>query len=204
MFFRCLSGLLVLACAGTCAVLRVCADPQNLPFSNQAREGLDNRVAEIVANGLDATLEFVWWPERKASVAQFLDAGNCDVWFGAPSGLPSALTTKPYYRSSYVFISRRDRVGSISSLFDERFSSLRIGAQIVGDDYAPPALVLARRGLSAHLAGFSLFGPEGEPNPAARIVEAVDTGAVDVAIVWGPVAGYFAKRAKSPLEITSV
>ena len=81
---------------------------------------------------------------------------------------------------------------------------MRIGIHIVGDDYAPPAFVLAHRGITQNISGYSLFGPSGEPSPAGKIIEAVDRGDVDVAIVWGPIAGYFAKAAKNPLDIIPV
>jgi hypothetical protein len=93
---------------------------------------------------------------------------------------------------------------NITSLEDARLANWRIGIHVVGDDYAPPAYALARRGITANIAGFSLFGECGEPNPPARLIEAVARGDVDVGIVWGPFAGYFAKSANPPLDIVSV
>ncbi len=206
MFSRCLSVLLLALpalCAGT-HVLRVCADPNNLPFSNEAREGFENRLAEMIARDMGEKLEYTWWSQRKSFVKNSLDAGRCDVLLGVPADLRSVEATKPYYRSTYVFVSRRDRGLRVSSLSDPELEKLRIGIQMVGDGYAPPAQVLARRNLSANIAGYSLFGKNGEANPPARIVEAVARGDVDIAIVWGPFAGFFAGRQSSALDITPV
>lgn len=184
--------------------LRVCADPNNLPFSNQAGAGFENKLAETLARDLGATLEYSWWPERKSAVNMSLDKHECDVLLGVPTALDTVLTTAPYYRSTYVFVSRADRHLNLVSLSDIRFSDWRIGIHIVGEDYAPPAHALARRGLSGNLIGYSLFGAEGIANPAAKLITAVEEGEVDVAIAWGPLAGYFAKSAKAHLDIVPV
>jgi mxaJ protein len=185
-------------------VLRVCSDPNNLPFSNQAREGFENRIAEILARDVQAELEYTWWSERKSFIKNSLDEHRCDVLIGIPTALSSVLTTKPYYRSTYVFVSRRDRHLDVTSLTDPRLADWRIGIHVVGDDYAPPATALARRGLSANLTGFSLFGTYGEPNPPAKLIRAVARGEIDVAIAWGPLAGYFAKREPQSLDVVAV
>jgi mxaJ protein len=205
MYSLCHSGTALLACALSCLgaprTLRVCADPNNLPFSNQREEGFENRLAELVARDLGAKLEYTWWAERKSFLKNSLDAGLCDVVMGVPAALGSVAVTRPYYRSTYVFVSRPP---AIASLDDPRLEKLRIGIHIVGDDYAPPANALTRRGLAANLVGYSLFGENGVENPPARLIDAVARGDVDVAIVWGPFAGYFAKQQKTPLEIRPV
>ncbi len=200
MYFRCLSLTLAfgIAWAGNIPALRVCADPNNLPFSNEAREGFENRLAAMVARDLGAKLEYTWWSQRKSFIKNSLDAGRCDVLMGIPAALDSIEVTKPYYRSTYVFVSRQDRALRVCSLDDARFEKWRIGIHVVGDDYAPPAVALARRGLAANLVGYSLFGSYGEANPPAKLVDAVERGDVDVAIVWGPFAGYFAKARSEP------
>lgn len=206
MSFRCLSALLL--CVSSMAagqrVLRVCADPNNLPFSDRAGEGMENKLAELVAKDLNATLQYTWWPERKSFLNKSLGAGLCDLVMGVPSTLDSVLVTRPYYRSTYVFVSRNDRRLNISSLTDPRLMQMRIGIHIVGENYAPPAYLLARDGLGGRLVGYSLYGPAGEANPPARLVNAVARGDVDVAVVWGPFAGYFAKLQRAPLTITPV
>jgi quinoprotein dehydrogenase-associated probable ABC transporter substrate-binding protein len=207
MFSRCLSFAILAsfpAIAAESRVLRVCADPNNLPYSNSRGEGFENRLAEMIAKDLGARLEYTWWAERKSFLKHSLNAGKCDAVMGVPAAVESVETTNPYYRSTYVFVSRKDRALHISSLSDPRLADWKIGIHVVDDDYAPPAHALARRGLSANLAGYSLFGKKGEENPPARLVEAVEHGIVDVAIIWGPFAGYFGKNASTPLEITPV
>jgi mxaJ protein len=190
------------ALAANHELFRVCADPNNLPFSNQAREGFENRVAEIVAGDIDRQLEFVWRAERKNFIDSSLGAGACDAVMGVPAGLKSVDVTEPWYRSTYVFVQRRGTTKPVSSLNDTALESMRIGIHVVDGDYAPPAQLLARRGLSANLVGFSLYGREGEPNPPARLVEAAGRGDIDIAIAWGPLAGYFARN--TSLAITPV
>src|SRR5205807_2334710 len=153
-------------------VLRVCADPNNMPFSNDRAEGFENKLAEMIAGKLGAKLQYTWWSERKSFIRNSLDQGRCDVVMGLPAALESITATHPYYRSTYVFVSRRDRKLDITSLDDPRLENWRIGIHVVGDDYAPPAYVLARRGITANIVGFSLFGEYGEPNPPARIIDA--------------------------------
>ncbi|MBV8819839.1 MAG: quinoprotein dehydrogenase-associated putative ABC transporter substrate-binding protein, partial [Acidobacteriaceae bacterium] len=184
--------------------LRVCADPNNLPFSNQHGQGFENKLAELVAMNLNTRLEYTWWSERKSFAKKSLDAGACDVVMGIPSSMPDVLATKPYYRSTYMFVSRQDRKLEITSLLDARLADLRIGIHVVGDDFAPPALALAHRGIAQNVIGFSLFGQYGEANPPRKLIDAVVNGDVDVAIVWGPFAGYFAQSAKAPLAMAPV
>lgn len=175
--------------------LRVCADPNNLPFSNERREGLENRLAELVARELNTTVSYVWWAQRRGFIRNTLAAGRCDVVMGVPTDLPSVLTTSPYYRSSYVFVSRADRRLDISSFDDPRLCRMRIGVQVVGDGAnTPPLEALAHHGLVENLVGYTVFGDYTEPNPPARVMDAVAGGEVDIAIVWGPLAGFFSQR----------
>jgi len=207
MYLRCLSVLLICAlpiAALSDPTLRVCADPNNLPFSNEAGQGFENKIAELVAAKLNAQHEYTWWLQRKSFVKHSLDENSCDVVMGVPASSDDVLATKPYYRSTYVFVSRHDRDLHISSLADPRLGEVRIGIHVVGDDYAPPAYALARHGITRNIVGFSLFGGYGEPNPARKLIDAVDRGEVDVAIVWGPFAGFFAKTAKAQLDIVPV
>ncbi|MGE5926824.1 MAG: substrate-binding domain-containing protein [Gemmatimonadota bacterium] len=187
-------------------VLRVCADPNNLPFSNERREGFENRLAELVARDLGARLEYVWWAQRRGFIRNTLAAGECDVVFGVPSRFERVLATAPYLRSSYVFVSRDTISPPITSLDDPRLRTLRIGVHLIGDDYTntPPAHALARRGIVRNVAGYTIYGDYREPNPPARIIEAVGRGEIDVAIVWGPFAGYFAPRQGTKLRVTPV
>jgi mxaJ protein len=182
--------------------LRVCADPNNMPFSNSKHEGLENRLAELVAKDLGASVRYTWWPQRRGFFRSTLNAGRCDVVMGVPSDLPMVLPTRPYYRSQYVLVTRTDRKLTIKSLDDPILRQLRIGVQVVGDGAnTPPVEALARRGITRNLVGFTVFGDYATPNPPARIIDAVAAGQVDVAVVWGPLAGYFVSRENAPLEI---
>ena len=187
-------------------VLRVCADPNNLPFSNQRGEGFENKIAELLAQDLGERVEYTWWAQRRGFFRNTLKAGACDVVIGVPAGFEMALTTKPYYRSTYVFLSRKDRHLNVSSFDDPLLKKVRIGVQIIGDDYsnAPPAHALTRRNIVQNVKGYTLYGDYSQHDPPARIVDAVENGDVDLAIVWGPLAGYFAKQSRVPLEVVPV
>jgi mxaJ protein len=182
----------------------VCADPNNLPFSNSKGEGFENRIAELVASRLKRRVEYIWWAQRRGFARNTLGAERCDLWPGVVSGAGGLATTRPYYRSSYVFVTRADRKLRISSFDDPMLRKLKVGVQMVGDDGAntPPAHALARRGITANVEGYMLYGDYLSPNPPAAIVSAVDRGDVDVAVVWGPLAGYFARRAQNKLVLT--
>ena len=186
--------------------LRVCADPNNLPFSNRAGEGFENRIAELLAADRGARLEYTWWPQRRGFVRNTLAAGGCDVVIGVPHPFEPVATTLPYYRSSYVFVSRRDRALRLRTLDDPRLRELRIAVQLIGDDFSntPPAHALARRGITDNVVGYPVYGDYAQPDPLSPIVSADDRGVVDVAVVWGPIAGYFARRSQAPLELTPV
>ncbi len=183
--------------------LRVCADPNNLPFSNEQRQGFENRIAEVLADELGATVSYTWWAQRRGFLRNTLNAGLCDVVMGIPAELEMVRATRPYYVSTYVFVTRGE---TIASLDDARLRDWRIGVPLVGDDGAatPPAHALARRGLAQNLRGYSVYGDYRETAPPARLVAAVAQHEVDVAIAWGPLAGYFATRQETPLRVTPV
>ncbi|RWC26375.1 MAG: quinoprotein dehydrogenase-associated putative ABC transporter substrate-binding protein [Mesorhizobium sp.] len=185
--------------------LRVCADPNNMPFSNAAGQGFENRIAEIIATDLGAKLTYTWWAQRRGFIRNTLKAGLCDLVTGTPANLEMLRTTTPYYRSSYVFVTRRDGP-DVASFNDPRLRDMRIGVQLIGDDGAnsPPVQALGRRGIVGHLVGYPVYGDYSAPNPPARIVEAVANGEIDLAVVWGPLAGYFAAKQEVPLRITPV
>jgi mxaJ protein len=186
--------------------LRVCADPNNLPFSNRAGQGLENRLVDLVARELGATVRYTWWAQRRGNVRETLNEGLCDVIPGVATGLEMLATTRPYYRSTYVAVTRADRRLAIASFDDPRLRQLRIGVQMVGDDFSntPPAHALARRGVIGNVRGYMVYGDYGRPDPQARIVSAVASGEVDVAFVWGPVGGYFGRRQPVPLRVLPV
>ena len=187
-------------------VLRVCADPNNLPFSNERGEGLENALARLVARELGAELAYTWMPQRRGFVRRTLASGACDAMMEAPTSLDLVLTTAPYYRSTYVFVYRKDRALGLRSFDDPVLRTLRIGVQLVGDDgwNTPPAHALARRGIVGGVVGYTLYGNYREPNPPARLIGGVARGDVDVAIAWGPLAGYFAPRQGVELAVVPV
>lgn len=185
--------------------LRVCADPNNLPFSNSRGEGFENRIAEMVADDLGRTVEYTWMAQRRGFIRNTLNARACDVIIGIPSTVEMLLTTRPYYRSTYVFVTKRG-APKVTSFDDPRLRTMRIGVHLVGDDGAnsPPVHALTQRGIVGNLVGYTVYGDYATPNPPARLVEAVARGDVDVAIAWGPLAGWVAKRSRVPLELTPV
>ena len=138
-----LLALLLLGAAPGTPPLRVCADPNNLPFSDARGEGFDNRIAELLAAELGTRVEYTWWATRRGLARHTLGAGACDVLVGVPVGWEAVLATRPYYRSTYVFVTRKDRRLNLRSLDDSALHTLRIGVPMVGDDYAstPPAAV---------------------------------------------------------------
>jgi mxaJ protein len=186
--------------------LRVCADPNNLPYSNRAGEGFENKIASLLAADRHERLEYTWWAQRRGYVRNTLKAGDCDVLVGVPTSFELALTTRPYYRSTYVFIARHDRKLGLSSLDDPRLHRMRIGVQMVGDDFnnTPPAHALSSRGIVRNVVGFEIYGDYSKPHPLSAIVEAVEQGDVDAALAWGPPAAYFARASRVPLDITPV
>jgi mxaJ protein len=185
-------------------VLRACADPNDLPFSNNREQGFENRIVRLIAADLGMELEYAWWAQRRGFIRNTLEADRCDVVAGVPANYEPTLTTRPYYRSSYVALTRQDRGLQITSLGDRTLRELRIGVQMIGDDFAntPPAHALSRRGIVDKVRGYPVYGNYAEANPAARIVRAVASGEIDLALVWGPPAGYFAALEEPPLVVT--
>ncbi len=204
-----IAGLVLAPVAGWAAprrVLRVCADPNNLPFSNARGEGFENRLAELLAAELGAELQYTWWAQRRGFVRNTLRAGRCDLVVGVPTSYELVLATRPYYRSTYVFVTRAAGGPTVRSLDDAILREVRIGVHVIGDDYAnpPPAHALARRGIVRTVVGYNIYGDYREPAPPARLIEAVARGDVDVAIAWGPLAGYFAPRQPVALALVPV
>jgi mxaJ protein len=187
-------------------VLRVCADPNNLPFSNARQEGLENRLAELVGRDLGARVSYTWWPQRRGFFRQTLNAGRCDVVMGVPAGLEILDATRPYYRSTYVFVTRSADSLRLRSFDDPILRRLKIGVPLAGGEEGttPPVYALARRGLMDRVEGYSLYADYSRPNPPARVLDALARGEVDVAVTWGPLAGYFARREPVRLSVVPV
>lgn len=202
----CLAIGLAAGPATAAGTLRVCADPNNLPYSNDRGEGFENRIMDLLARDMGMTVDYTWWAQRRGFIRNTLKAGLCDVIAGVPSAMEMLAVTQPYYRSTYVFVTAAGRGLDISSFDDPRLRSLKIGVQMIGDDFsnAPPAHALSRRGIVTNVRGYLVYGDYTKPNPTARIIEAVAIGELDVAVVWGPQAGYFAARQPVPLTIAPV
>jgi mxaJ protein len=211
MSSRCRDWLVLGAAAGLCAAalaagpdpLRVCADPDNLPFSQADGSGFENRLAQLVAAELQRPLVNFWLPQRRGFVRKTLGAQECDVIMGVPADFERVLTTTPYYRSSYVVVTRADDAAPLRRLDDPRLARLRIGVQLIGDDLAatPPGHALARRGATDRVRGYTVFGD----GPAAeRMLQSLARRDLDAALVWGPQAGYFAQRAGDALDVALI
>ena len=177
--------------------LRVCADPNNMPFSSRDQSGFENRIAALAAHELNARLIYVWQRMGRGFIREYLDKSQCDVMIGIPANYGAVLTTSPYYRSTYVFVSRQGQ--PVPSLDSPSLHSLKIGIQVLDEQYTPPGEALARRGLQNSIVGFDTIG-----DGADSIMRAVADQSVDLAIVWGPLAGYFAKTIGRDLRVTPV
>ncbi len=188
------------------SVLRVCADPNNLPFSNRQGQGFENVLARLVAGDLHRRVSYTWWPQRRGFIRNTLRTGACDVVMGLPSSFELVQPTQPYYRSTYVFVSRRRDHLRLTSFDDPRLKELRVGFHIIGDDYnnVPPAQALAARGIVANVSGYTIYGDYSLPSPPRALIDAVARGDIDVAIAWGPLAGYFARHQATRLDLMPV
>lgn len=202
MFSRCLkvaAALLLFSAAAQARELRVCADPDNLPFSNRKAEGFENQILDLVAKRMGADLVYVWSDERRATALEVMNRGRCDIVPGMIAGRAGVATTRPYMRSSYAFVTRGDAVAGFD---DPRLRGLRIGVQSVGDDaVTPPVEALLRRGLKANIQPFTFHGNASDQNTAGGIVSAVANRQIDAAVLWGPFAGYYASQHSSPLKV---
>jgi len=200
-----LLGTLIVPSAES-APLRVCADPNNLPFSDQEGNGFENKLAELVAREIGGAVTYTWWAQRRGFIRNTLKAEECDVLMGIPARYDPVLATRPYYRSSYVFVSRGDRHLGLKSLKDSRLRSLKIGVHLIGDDgtNTPPAQALGALGIVGNVTGFSIYGDYRQNSPPARLIEAVQNGELDVAAVWGPLAGYVASHSSIPLDVEMI
>jgi quinoprotein dehydrogenase-associated probable ABC transporter substrate-binding protein len=182
-------------------VVRICADPDNMPASNQNGEGYENQIAELIAKEWNAKLEYAWWPVRRGFFSRALNGRYCDIALTAPAGLDMAGTTKPYFRSGYVVVYRKDSGLDLKGLDDPAWKKLRIGVNLLNSDAenTPPAMALSRHGVVGNLVGFTTF--YSELDRPEDIIKAVADKKVDASIVWGPLAGYFAARSPVPLVV---
>jgi mxaJ protein len=185
--------------ASTDGTLRVCADPQNMPFSNEKGEGFENKLVDLIADKLDLHVAYTWLPQVVGHVATLPDDTDCDILMGYAQGTGLIEDTNPYYRTSYVLLYRRDdpSLAGVSSLADDRLKSKKIG--IIAR--TPPASIMATNGLLANAKSFEANADRTSASPAADIVAAIASGEIDAGILWGPLGGYYAQRSKEPLAI---
>lgn len=182
----------------TTAHLRVCADPNNLPFSNKAEEGFENRIIELLANQLGKEIRYTWFPQSTGFVRNTLRVRQCDLISGITTTSEKVQNTNPYYHSAYTIVHRKDLVPPIVSMTDERLKSLRIGI-VAG---TPPADVLAANSLLSNIKPYHLVADTRRNAPAQDAINDVASGETDVAFVWGPIAGYFSQQQDVELVVT--
>jgi mxaJ protein len=191
--------LLVLACGVAQAqerereVLRVCADPDNLPYSREDGSGFENRIAQLIAQDFGLPLEYAWLPDLRGFVRKTMGAG-------VPVEFERTMNTRPYYRSTYVLVEPAGDRSPPANFADARLRQWRIGVQLIGDDFAttPPGHALAQAGATDNVVGYPIAGDE---PAAARMIHALARGELDAAFVWGPQAGYYAAQAGRPLQL---
>ena len=179
---------------------RVCADPDNLPYSNQAGEGFENKIAELLAGELEREITYTWYPSTIGFVRNTLGARVCDVVIGTTIVNELMQNTNPYYRSTYALVQRADAEHKVDDLDDPALKEMRIG----GVANTPPITLLAQRGLVGNLAPYHLMADTRHDHPAADMVRDVQEGEIDIAVVWGPIGGYYASQAEGAMVVTPI
>ncbi len=179
------------------SVLKVCADPNNLPFSDQQKEGFENRIAERIAAALGAKVEYTWFPQIIGFVRNTLQAHRCDLVIGTVAGDDSMQTTNPYYFTTYVMLYRSDKGLGVKSLQDPQLARLRLGVVSA----TPPSDLLVRHGLMANAKPYPLTVDTRVESPTHQMVEDLMAGKIDVGLLWGPIAGYYRAHDKLPLTL---
>jgi quinoprotein dehydrogenase-associated probable ABC transporter substrate-binding protein len=179
-------------------VLRVCADPRNLPFSNQSGEGFENKLAELLGSKLNKQLAYTWYPNAPGFVRNTLAALKCDVIMGYPQGSDVVQTTNPYYRTAYALVFKPGSgFEGIETLTDPRLKQKRIGV-IAG---TPPSTYMATSGLMARAKPYPLVVDTRVDNSIELMIKDLMAGDIDVGVLWGPLAGYYAKQTNPPLVV---
>jgi quinoprotein dehydrogenase-associated probable ABC transporter substrate-binding protein len=176
--------------------LRVCADPANLPFSNDKGEGFENKIAELFAADLGVPVRYTYYPDSMGFIRSTLNARRCDIIMGTVSGNELLQNTNPYYRSTYALIYKADRGLTLKTLDDPVLKTLKIGA-IAG---TPPTTILAQQGLLDNLQSYQLVVDTRFDHPAAQMIHDIAEGKVDVGVLWGPFA-YYAKKESVQLSV---
>ena len=178
--------------------LRVCADPANMPFSNDKNEGFENKIAEIVAAELKVQVEYTWFPQATGFIRQTLFAKRCDVVIGYAQGDELVLNTNHYYRSTYALLYRAGTgLDGVVSLADPRLKDRRIGV-IAG---TPPSSIMAQLGLIQRAKPYPLMVDRRHDSPGERMINDIRSGDIDAGVLWGPIAGYFAAKGGDKLLV---
>ncbi len=181
----------------TTSVLRVCADPSNLPFSNDKLEGFENRIIDLIATELDLTVRYTWFPQTIGFVRNTLRMRECDLISGITTTSELVQNTNPYYHSAYTMVYRKSSGLTATTMYDTQLQQKKLGI-VAG---TPPATIIARLGLLGQIKPYQLFADTRRYNPAQQAIEDVDSGETDVAFVWGPIAAYHARNATNELMI---
>jgi quinoprotein dehydrogenase-associated probable ABC transporter substrate-binding protein len=180
-------------------VLRVCADPRNLPFSNEKGEGFENKLAELFAAKLQKKIDYMYFPQATGFVRMTLGAHRCDVIMGFPQGDDLVLGTNPYYRTAYALIAKQNSgLDDVTTLEDARLKGRRIGI-VAG---TPPATNMAVNGLMTSAKPYPLMIDTRVDSSAEAMINDLNKGEIDAAILWGPMAGFYARKASPPLHVT--
>jgi len=178
--------------------LRVCADPANMPFSNEAGEGFENKIAELLAADLGLPLEYTWFPQATGFVRNTLGAKRCDLVIGYVAGSEVIQSTNPYYKSAWTLIYRKDReLDGVESLTDARLKGRRLGV-VAG---APPATIMVTNGLMARAKPYALVVDRRYESPAEEMIRDIESGEIDGGVLWGPIAGYYVTKSRTPLTV---
>lgn len=177
--------------------LRVCSDPNNLPFSNEAGEGFENKIAELLAAELGVPVQYTWYPNTIGFVRNTLRLRKCDVILAAPTASELLQNTNPYYRSTYALVVREDSGITATSLGDPAMKSLSIGI-VAG---TPPATLIAKYDLFEQMRPYHLLVDTRFDSATARMVEDIASGEIDVGVLWGPIAGYHVKTHNPTLRM---
>jgi quinoprotein dehydrogenase-associated probable ABC transporter substrate-binding protein len=180
-------------------VLRVCADPRNLPFSNEKGEGFENKLAELFAEKLQKKLEYMFFPQATGFVRMTLGAHRCDVIMGFPQGDELVQGTNPYYRTAYALVARPGSgLEDVAWLGDERLKGKRLGI-VAG---TPPATNMAANGLMTNAKPYPLMIDTRIDSSAVAMIKDLMAGEIDAGVLWGPMAGYYATQVNPPLHVT--
>ncbi|MGA2125204.1 MAG: substrate-binding domain-containing protein [Xanthobacteraceae bacterium] len=179
-------------------VLRVCADPRSLPFSNEQGAGFENKLAQLLAEKLGKTLAYTWYPQAPGFVRNTLGGYKCDVIMGFPQGSDIVQSTNPYYRTAYALVFKPGAgLDGIDTLADERLKDKRIGI-VAG---TPPSNAIVANGLMLRAKPYPLVVDTRFDSSADAMMKDLAEGAIDVGVLWGPMAGYYAKQANSPVTV---